>query len=122
HAAANRAQQTKEDRLHTRTHRGYAARGQAMDQTRSPRSEERPDAPGREHLTSRTERSADVPRDPVTGTPATEPTSYKPDHQKTPEELAQDIRRTRAEMSETVDALERRLSPARLKHEAKSTV
>jgi hypothetical protein len=39
-----------------------------------------------------------------------------------PQEIAEDIARTRAEMGETVDAIEERLSPQRLKEEAKHTM
>lgn len=39
-----------------------------------------------------------------------------------PQQIAEDIARTRNEMGETVDAIEERLSPQRLKEEAKQTV
>lgn len=65
-----------------------------------------------------------MPRDPVTGTPAiaSEEEARTPASRKDSSALEQDIRRTRADLSETVDEIERRLSPDRLKQEAKHTV
>lgn len=42
--------------------------------------------------------------------------------EKSPAELERDIRRTRAEMTDTVDAIERKLSPDYLKHELKESM
>jgi ElaB/YqjD/DUF883 family membrane-anchored ribosome-binding protein len=52
------------------------------------------------------------PDRPVTG--ATEPVPEYFDGDKPPEEIEQDIARTRADLSETLDALEHRLSPRHL--------
>jgi len=45
-----------------------------------------------------------------------------PDDQASPEEIRADIERTRADMSETIDAIQERLSPQTLKEEAKEQV
>lgn len=82
------------------------------------------------------ERSERRTVDPAYGSPAdpVDPAYRRPEtgsetagttgttRQKSPAELERDIRHTRAEMSETVDAIERKLSPQRLKHEVQETV
>ena len=71
-----------------------------MAETRSAGSEGRPGTPGRPDVTPR-----EVPRDPVTGTPAAPEgaSARKPDAKKRSEDLEQDIRHTRAELSERFD-------------------
>lgn len=56
--------------------------------------------------------------DPVTGTPATPPTDVTQTSGK-PREIAHDIRETRAEMDETLDAISSKLDPSHLIDQAK---
>lgn len=69
------------------------------------------------------DRQAAAPRDPVTGTRST-PSAHDttPENERAPDELAHDIRRTRADISETIDEIEARLSPRHLKAQFKGTV
>ena len=60
----------------------------------------------------------DQGRDPVTGTPAAPPLDTTRGS-KDPDAIAHDIRETRAEMDETIDALGRRLDPSHLADQAK---
>lgn len=61
-------------------------------------------------------------RDPITGTQATERPGVVNLADQNPDALEQDIRRTRADISGTIDQIEARLSPSHLKHEAMSAV
>jgi ElaB/YqjD/DUF883 family membrane-anchored ribosome-binding protein len=64
-----------------------------------------------------------APRDPVTGTPALDSReSIRRDDTDEPREIQQNIRQTRAHMSDTVNAIERRLAPERIKHDLRNTV
>ncbi len=61
-------------------------------------------------------------RDPITGTQATDRPDAADLADRNPDALEQDIRRTRADISGTIDQIEARLSPTHLKHEAMSAV
>jgi ElaB/YqjD/DUF883 family membrane-anchored ribosome-binding protein len=61
-------------------------------------------------------------RDPLSGTQATDTADTTDLADRNPDALEHDIRRTRADISGTIDQIEARLSPAHLKHEAMSAV
>lgn len=64
-----------------------------------------------------------APRDPVTGTPSTPaPHDSTPLNQRDPEDIVHDIRRTRADISETLNEIESRVSPNHLKEQVKDTI
>ena len=62
-----------------------------------------------------------VPRDPVTGTPAERSAPRKTISGMSSREIEEEIRRTRALMTDTLNEIEQRVSPARLKHEIRET-
>lgn len=64
----------------------------------------------------------DVPRDRVTGVPATSGAGDRISDGSDADYIEQEIRRTRANMSATLDQIEDRLSPARMKIELKHTI
>ena len=63
----------------------------------------------------------DVLRDPVTGTPAERSAPKKSISGMNSQEIEEEIRRTRAYMTDTLNEIEQRVSPARLKHEIRET-
>lgn len=64
----------------------------------------------------------DVPRDRVTGVPASSRAGGRITEGSELDYLEQEIRRTRAGMSATLNQLEHRLSPAHIKHEIKHSI
>ncbi len=66
------------------------------------------------------ERNVMITSDP--GAPAGAPAPAGAEAQASPEEIRADIERTRADMSETIDAIQERLSPQNLAEQAKETV
>lgn len=62
-----------------------------------------------------------VPRDPVTGTSAERSAPRKPISGMSSPEIEEEIRRTRALMTDTLNEIEQRVSPARIKHEIRET-
>ena len=64
----------------------------------------------------------DVPRDRITGVSAPGRRPGRVRREATSDEIEQEIRRTRARMSTTLDDIEGRLAPARLKRELKHSV
>lgn len=75
------------------------------------------DVPGRPAL-----QTATAGRDPVTGTDTRDYPDATDLADHDPDALEQEVRRTRADISGTIDQIEARLSPSHLKHEAMSAV
>lgn len=66
--------------------------------------------------------SRDVPRDPISGQRAVHEGDHRDVSDMSSREIEQEIIHTRAHMSSTLNAIEARISPARLKHEVQSTI
>lgn len=64
---------------------------------------------------------AELPRDPITGTRAAPYAQHKSMEGMSSREIEEEIRRTRARMSGTLEAIEERISPARIKSEIQET-
>ena len=65
---------------------------------------------------------SDVPRDRISGVPASSRAGGRIDDGSKSDYIAQEIRRTRAGMSATLDQIEDRLSPAHIKQEIKHSI
>lgn len=64
----------------------------------------------------------DVPRDPVSGERAIHKGEHRDVSDMSSREIEEEIVHTRAHLSSTLNAIEARVSPARLKHEVQSTI
>lgn len=64
----------------------------------------------------------DVPRDPISGQRALHEGDHRDVSDMSSREIEEEIIHTRAHMSSTLNAIEARVSPARLKHEVQSTI